>query len=124
MNEEKNILLSQEEIDALINDKLRKIFEANFKNTPEPKPRAEAPKPKPDLHKHEPGPKPKHHIHPEPIKLNFDFDSNIETLINVFKDESTTNAIIKTLKQSPVEIQVIAKLIIDLHQKFDDYLGE
>ena len=66
-----------------------------------------------------------HHLkHKETIKLEFEFDEKINTIINVFGDESTAEAIIKSLKESPIEIQVLAQLIIDLHERLDEALGE
>ena len=106
-NEDK--IIREIDIEAIIERKLSKLIEAPIK-------------PKEKLHHH---PKPHHHLkHKEPIKLEFEFDENIDTIINVFGDESTAEAIIKSLKESPIEIQVLAQLIIDLHERLDETLGE
>ncbi len=72
-----------------------------------------------ELHKR-PEP-PQHH---EPLKVKLNFEENIGTIIDIFGDESTSHAIIKALKDSPTEIQIIARLVIDLHERLDKFLGE
>lgn len=69
--------------------------------------------------------KPHHEIKmPLPLKHEFNFDEKIHLIANIFGDESTAQAAIRALKTSPVEIQVIAKLVIDLHEKFDEVIKE
>ncbi len=57
-------------------------------------------------------------------KLELHLEEKRESLIEIFGDESTAEAVIKTFKKSPIEIQLIAKMVIDLHEKINDILGE
>ncbi len=56
----------------------------------------------------------------ELLNINDDF----AILIDIFQNEYTAEAIIKALKESPAEIQIIAKLIINLYEKIDRVYGE
>lgn len=62
---------------------------------------------------------PKHPLLKKPVKIDFDFEEQFDLILDIFNDEATAEAAIRALKESPTEIQVIAKLIIDLHEKFD-----
>ena len=54
------------------------------------------------------------------MNINDDF----AILIDIFQNEYTAEATIKALKESPAEIQIIAKLIINLYEKIDRVYGE
>ena len=56
----------------------------------------------------------------ELLNINDDF----AILIDIFQNEYTAEATIKVLKESPAEIQIIAKLIINLYEKIDRVYGE
>ena len=56
----------------------------------------------------------------ELLNINDDF----AILIDIFQNEYTAEATIKALKESPAEIQIIAKLIINLYEKIDRVYGE
>ena len=56
------------------------------------------------------------------VSLNINDDFAI--LIDIFQNEYTAEATIKALKESPAEIQIIAKLIINLYEKIDRVYGE
>ena len=62
--------------------------------------------------------------HRKPLKLELDFDEKIDTILSVFGDDSTADAVIRSLKESPIEIQIIAKLVIDLYKKLDEIIGD
>ena len=51
-------------------------------------------------------------------------DEEFETLMNIFEDEFTAEAVIKALKESPNEIQIIAKITMNLYKKIDEIYGE
>ena len=123
MREKENKKFKELEVEEIIDRKLAEMVGEHFKIKQQEElnrdlePNNE-PKPHHDLKSH-------HHLkHKEPIKLEFEFDEKIDTIINVFGDESTAEAIIKSLKESPIEIQVLAQIIIDLHERLDEALGE
>ena len=109
-------IIREVDIEAIIERKLAELINGPIK--PKEEKLHHHPKSHHDLKSHH------HLIHKEPIKLEFEFDEKINTIINVFGDESTAEAIIKSLKESPIEIQVLAQLIIDLHERLDEALGE
>ena len=53
-------------------------------------------------------------------KLNLDFLEDYEILLDIFNDELTSDAVIKSLKKSPVEIQIIAKIVINLYKIIEE----
>ena len=114
---EKDRMISESELDRILNEKLEKLNigpKSVIVDERHPK------KPEHPIHKplhHEPKLKPHE-------KLKLDFDNNYEILLNIFDDEFTTEAAIKALKKSPVEIQIIAKITMDLYKKIDDIYGE
>lgn len=112
---EEDRMIRESELDEILNEKLTKL-NINTKNAVGDeihlkKIEHQARKP---LHR-----QPKLH---EKLKLNLDND--YETLLNIFDDEFTVDAVIKALKESPVEIQIIAKITMDLHKKIDEIYGE
>lgn len=111
-----NRIMEESDIEEIIDRRLAEMVGEHFKIKQKEEPHKHT-----KLHVH---PKPLHSKHHEPLKLEFDFEENIDTIINTFGDESTADAIIRSLKESPIEIQVIAKLIIDLHKRLDEALGE
>ncbi len=70
-------------------------------------------------------PKPHHHIHhleeknKKELKEILDINRDFDELLNIFEDEPTAEAIVKIMKESPTEIQVVVKLIIELSRKID-----
>lgn len=109
-----NKLHRELEIEEIIDRKLAEMVGEHFK-IKEKKEEKIAPPPV----------KPHHEIKmPLPLKHEFNFDEKIHLIANIFGDESTAVAAIRALKTSPVEIQVIAKLVIDLHEKFDEVIKE
>ena len=115
MKERENKVFRELEVEEIIDRKLAEMVGEHFKI-----------KQKDESHNHPKlhHQKSHHHKHSGPLKLEFDFEEKINTIINTFGDESTAEAVIRSLKDSPVEIQVIAKLIIDLHERLDEVLGE
>lgn len=117
-----NRIMEESDIEEIIDRRLAEMVGEHFKIKQKEEPHNHTKlhvHPKPHAH-----PKPLHPKHHEPLKIEFDFEENIDTIINTFGDESTAEAIIRSLKESPAEIQVIAKLIIDLHKRLDETLGE
>ncbi len=51
--------------------------------------------------------------------LKIDFTDDFEKLMEIFNDEDTVIGVISTLQNCPEEIQVVAKIILDLHKKID-----
>lgn len=51
-------------------------------------------------------------------------DEEFETLIDIFGDEFTAEAVIRSLKESPNEIQIIAKIIMKLYENIEAIYGE
>lgn len=98
-----------------IEEERRKEQETKLEQQPQPEE-------KPEDKKH-PLP-PKHPLPKHPVKLDFEFEEQFDLILDIFNDEATAEAAIRALKDSPVEIQVIAKLIIDLHEKFDQIAEE
>lgn len=116
-----NKVIYENEIDTIIDEKISKLIE-NVKKDYEC-----SKKIKNDLHtlnkaihlEHEPlCPVPPHKIHE-----NLNLDDNLENLINVFGDEYTAIAVIKALKESPIEIQIIAKIVINIHDRINEIYG-
>ena len=107
-------IVSPREVDEIIDRKLRELkliegiveprkIDEEFKHQPKP---------------HEKSP------HHDGVKLELHLEDQFDSLIEIFGDESTAEAVIKTFRKSPIEIQLIAKMVIDLHEKFNDILGE
>ena len=107
----KNRIIRESDIDDIIERKLAELTGESLNIKPKEK-------------HHNTDSKPKHLKPKEPAKLIFDFEENIDTIIHIFGNESTAEAIVKVLEDSPSEIQVLAKLIIDLHVRVIDILGE
>lgn len=105
----KNRIIKESDIDEIIERKLAQLTGEPLKQKLK------------EEHHH---PKPHHVKQKEPTKLTFDFEENVDAIMNIFGDESTALAVIKALKDSPSEIQVIAKLIIDLYVRLDVMTGE
>lgn len=61
------------------------------------------------------------HLHEN---LGIDFRKNRLLLERVFGDPETVRAVIESVQKSPVEIKAVLKLIIDLHERIDEILGE
>lgn len=106
----KNRIIEESQIEEIIDGKLTEMEDEHSKKNQTG-----------EIHNHPKVHHPKHH---RSLKLSIDFEERMDTIINAFGDQSTAEAIIRSLKDSPVEIQVIAKLIIDLHEKIDKTLGE
>lgn len=122
MREKENKMFKELEVEEIIDRKLAEMVGEHFKIKKQEELHGDL---EPNKELQPQHPKPHHHLkHKEPIKLEFEFDEKIDTIINVFGDESTAEAIIKSLKESPIEIQVLAQLIIDLHERLDEALGE
>lgn len=68
------------------------------------------------------------HLPPHKTKKNDKIDLNLEDdfdkLMDIFDDEFTAEAVIKTMKESPLEIQVIAKIVLNLYEKVNEIYGE
>ena len=116
-----NKIIYENEIDTIIDEKISKLIE-NVKKDYESSTKA-----KNDIHALN---KPKHlehePLHPVPphrIYENLNLDNNLENLINVFGDEYTAIAVIKALKESPIEIQIIAKIVINIHDRINEIYG-
>ena len=112
---EEDRMIRESELDEILNEKLTKL-NINAKNMAGDE---TCPK-KIDHHLH----KPLHHQPKPHEKLNLDLDNDYEMLLNIFDDEFTTDAVIKALKESPVEIQIIAKITMELHKRIDEIYGE
>ena len=112
---EEDRMIRESELDEILNKKLTKLnIDAETIIGDEIRPK------KIEHHVHKPlQHQPKSH---EKLKLNL--DSDYEILLNIFDDEFTADAVIKALKESPVEIQIIAKIVMDLHKKIDEIYGE
>lgn len=68
-----------------------------------------------------PKPLPKHLIE-EHLNLNFMQDSDV--LNKAFDDEETVDAVIKVMSKSPVEIQIVFKLVLDLYKTVNELKEE
>ena len=112
---EEDRIIRESELDELLNEKLAKLNIAT-KNVVGDESRPK----KPEHHVH----KPLHHEPKPHEKLKLDLDNDYEILLNIFDDEFTADAAIKSLKESPVEIQIIAKITMDLYKKIDEIYGE
>ena len=111
----KNKAISEFDIESIIENKLMEIVEDRIK----PNHKIELRHSK--VHPHRPHlPE---HIHIE-LKVILNIEDQIDVLINVFGDESTAEAVIKIMNGSPIEIQVIAKLIVDLYEKLSEFIEE
>lgn len=114
---EEDRMIRESELDEILNEKLEKL---NITPKDVLVEKRHPKKPEHPIHKplhHEPKPKPHE-------KLKLDLDNDYEILLNIFDDEFTTDAVIKALKESPVEIQIIAKITMDLYKKIDEIYGE
>jgi len=114
---EEDRMIRESELNEILNEKLEKL---NIVSKDVPIDERHSKKPEHHIHKplhHEPKPK----LHE---KLKLDLDNDYEILLNIFDDEYTTDAVIKALKDSPVEIQIIAKITINLYKKIDEIYGE
>lgn len=114
--------ISERELDEIINEKLSTLDISNINR-------------KQDINKKEdiihPIPKPKHPLHkteiPEHKKIireSITFEEDSDILGYIFEDEFTADAVIKTLKESPLEIQIITKIILSLYERINNYYGE
>ena len=73
---------------------------------------------KEEPHHHKNGhPHPHHPMPLEEEKLKIDFKENEELLKEIFGDEDTTKAVMEIMAKSPTEIQIVLKVVIDLHNK-------
>lgn len=113
---------SELDIEEIIDRKLAEMIGEHFK-IKQSEEEHKAPKCV-DPHPIKPHKKPEPPRPHEPLKVKLNFEENIDTIMDVFKDESTSHAIIKALKDSPTEIQIIARLVIDLHEKLDKFLED
>jgi len=115
-------IVSPKEVDEMIERKLRelKLIEGLVEPREIEEELKHHPKPHKKLPHHE---KLLPHEH-EALRLDLHLEEKIDLLIEIFGDESTAHAVIKTFNKSPLEIQLIAKMVIDLHDKFNDILGE
>ena len=112
-NKNKNI--SEIDIEGIIEKKLMDLVEDRIN-----------PNHQVELHHHRIHPPKPHHPKPDHVELkdSLNIEDQIDVLINVFGDESTADAVIKILNDSPIEIQVIAKLIIDLYERLSEIVEE
>lgn len=128
MNQEnlEDRIISERELDAVLREKLikmisdidKKEISKEVKPKPEDKRRIELE----DGEKVKPLPK---HLPPKhKLQGILNIEEDFETLIGVFGDEFTAEAAIKILEESPVEIQIIAKITMNLYNKIDKICGE
>lgn len=112
---EEDRMIKESELDEILNEKLEKL---NITPKDILVEKRHPKKPEHPIHK------PLHHEPKPHEKLKLDLDNDYEILLNIFDDEFTTEAVIKALKESPVEIQIIAKITMDLYKKIDEIYGE
>ena len=62
--------------------------------------------------------------HKKIIRESITFEEDSDILGYIFEDEFTVDAVIKTLKESPLEIQIITKIILSLYERINNYYGE
>lgn len=114
--------ISERELNEIINEKLSTLGISNINR-------------KQDIDENEniiyPIPKQKHPLHkpeiPEHKKIIREiitFEQDLDILGYIFEDEFTADAVIKTLKESPLEIQIITKIILSLYERINNYYGE
>lgn len=131
MNQEnlEDRIISERELDAVLREKLikmisdidKKEISKEVKPKPEDKRRIELE----DGEKVKPLPKHPKHLPPKhKLQGILNIEEDFETLIGVFGDEFTAEAAIKILEESPVEIQIIAKITMNLYNKIDKICGE
>lgn len=131
MNQEnlEDRIISERELDAVLREKLikmisdidKKEISKEVKPKPEDKRRIELE----DGEKVKPLPKHPKHLPPKhKLQGILNIEEDFETLISVFGDEFTAEAAIKILEESPVEIQIIAKITMNLYNKIDKICGE
>lgn len=131
MNQEnlEDRIISERELDAVLREKLikmindidKKEISKEVKPKPEDKRRIELE----DGEKVKPLPKHPKHLPPKhKLQGILNIEEDFETLISVFGDEFTAEAAIKILEESPVEIQIIAKITMNLYNKVDKICGE
>lgn len=122
-------IISERELDAVLREKLikmisdidKKEISKEVKTKPEDKRRIELE----DGEKVKPLPKHPKHLPPKhKLQGILNIEEDFETLISVFGDEFTAEAAIKILEESPVEIQIIAKITMNLYNKIDKICGE
>ncbi len=112
---EEDRMIRESELDKILNEKLTKLnIDAKNMTGDEKCPK------KIDHYMH----KPLHHQPKPHEKLKLNLDNDYEMLLNIFDDEFTADAVIEALKDSPVEIQIIAKITMDLHKRIDEIYGE
>lgn len=91
--------------------------------------RASEEKPHPK-HAHPEGPPPKHphppvpHHHDEREDIKVDFKNDEKLLASIFGDEDTARAVVGIIMDSPTEIQIVLKVVIDLYNKIINNKGE
>ena len=105
------INLKPDDIEKIIE---RKIDE-RIRNLEVPHTNNELPKPLPPKNINSPKTK---ELNLKPL-LKIDFTDDFENLMQIFNDEDTVISVISTLQNSPEEIQVVAKIILDLHKKIN-----
>ena len=112
-NSNKNKIISEFDIESIVEKKLMEMAEDRIKLNHKIGLRH------PKTHVHKP-----HYPEPNHIELKdiLNIEDQIDVLINVFGDESTAEAVIKIMNESPMEIQVIAKLIIDLYERLSEFI--
>lgn len=131
MNQEnlEDRIISERELDAVLREKLikmisdidKKEISKEVKTKPEDKRRIELE----DGEKVKPLPKHPKHLPPKhKLQGILNIEEDFETLISIFGDEFTAEAAIKILEESPVEIQIIAKITMNLYNKVDKICGE
>lgn len=54
----------------------------------------------------------------------FDFSADLDILEKIFEDKDTASAISRAMKRSPIEMQIILKLVLDLYKKIEYKKGE
>lgn len=103
--------ISERDLERILDERLSKLdlIDNNHRKEPEKHPH------KPLHLEH----KPKKHE-----RLMINLDEEFETLIDIFGDEFTAEAVIRSLKESPNEIQIIAKIIMKLYENIEVIYGE
>lgn len=115
------INLKNKEIEKIIERKIEEKMQI-FQETPHPKDELIKQDSKPFPPKEINLPKPKE-LNLKPL-LKINFTDDFEKLMEIFNDEDTVISVISTLQNSPEEIQVVAKIVLDLHKKIDVLGGE
>lgn len=54
--------------------------------------------------------------------LDIDFCDDFEEMLTIFSEENTVIKIISSLENSSKEVQIIAKLLLEMHKKLDNII--